>query len=170
MVLATLHGQPIESLDPSWTLVLSHSPTAEEDLDVVFDRPFPQYMKMEPDSCLGDAFDMRSAFRCFRTAGPLVSVRVDVDVGEPQRTIVVQYFKEEHANFARERGNALHRSLRQCKFTLQSFDPCNLHCSVCHACTLCRWTSALVLNFSVIYARGLGPILCSRISSIHFLK
>ncbi|KAI0811186.1 hypothetical protein BC629DRAFT_1037396 [Irpex lacteus] len=129
MALATLHGHLVKTAYPIWILMLSHSPTAEEDSDMVFDRPFPQYMKMEPDSCLGDAFDMRSAFRCLRTAGPLVSVRVDVDVGEQQRTIVVQYFKEEHANFARQMGNALHKRLRQCKFTLQSFDPCSLHCS-----------------------------------------
>ncbi|KAI0094094.1 hypothetical protein BDY19DRAFT_920801 [Irpex rosettiformis] len=128
MALATLQGQPFAYLNPPVTMVLSHSPTLEEAMPS--NRLFPQYVKADPDFFLGEPVTAQLAFRYFRNAGPIASLRVDVDIGDQQRTVTIEYFKEEHAKKARQRKNNLHSKLRsRPKFTLTTYDPCSLHCS-----------------------------------------
>ncbi|KAI0088663.1 hypothetical protein BDY19DRAFT_179441 [Irpex rosettiformis] len=128
MALATIQGAYAAQLRPPWALVLSHSPTLEKPSPSP--RLFPQYLKFEENSFLDGTVTMDQLFRWFRVAGPLASVKMDVYVGNSQRTATVEYFREEHANFARMTTNGLHRKLRnRAKFSLRTYNPYSLRCS-----------------------------------------
>ena len=74
----------------------------------------------------------QKVFQWFRHAGPLVSVRVNVDIGFPERTCILEYWEEEDAQYARTHCHTLHSSLKGMQpFTLRTFNPATLLCSVC---------------------------------------
>ncbi len=111
-------------------MTLSHSPTLTSDTTSI--PILPQYLQAEP----GFFKDVTAQllFRCFRNVGPLVSVRMNVDIGDQRRTAVVEYWKEEHANSARLLKNAMHKSLKtRPAFSLRTYDPYRLRCSVRHS-------------------------------------
>ena len=107
-------------------MVLSHSPTSK---DCISPNRFSQYVKSAEQLFQSQLDAAQLAFRCFRPAGPLATVRVDEDVGQRQ-TITIQYFEEKHARSARLRLGSLHKKLRKKAFTLVTYDPSSLHCSV----------------------------------------
>lgn len=124
-----MQGAVVEELVPPWTVTLSHSPTLISDTTSI--PILPQYLQAEP----GFFKDVTAQllFRCFRNVGPLVSVRMNVDilVGDQRRTAVVEYWKEEHANSARLLKNTMHKSLKtRPAFSLRTYDPYRLRCSV----------------------------------------
>ncbi|KAI0698133.1 hypothetical protein BC835DRAFT_690706 [Cytidiella melzeri] len=132
MALATLQGATVTgpNLLP-WTMVISHSCT----LEAAFPshRIFPQFVRTDLNGTpghIGAEEDPQTLFKWFRRAGPLVSVQTDVNVGYPQRAIVVEYWNEEHANLARIKKNALHEDMQhRPAFTLRTYDPHNLYCA-----------------------------------------
>ncbi|KAI0793089.1 hypothetical protein BC629DRAFT_347750 [Irpex lacteus] len=128
MALATMQGALVADHTPPWKMVLSHSPSLDHPTP---SAPFfPQYLQTTPAFFTPD-LTPQLLFRWFRTAGPLVSVRMNVDVGSMKGTAVVEYWHESHANAARLKENALHTKTRtRPKFVLRTFDPCSLHCSV----------------------------------------
>lgn len=132
MALATLQGAVMPGVNPPWTVSLSHSPNLESPEPRPYARLFPQFIKSAttPHPLLHGA-NPQTIFRWFRNAGPLVSVSMDVDVGHPERTTVIEYWDPEHANFARREKQAVHEDLSGSPaFTLRTFDPCNLYCAV----------------------------------------
>lgn len=130
MALATRHGKPLPRVSPPLIIYLSHSLTSEE--PPTTGRVYPQYLKARPEF-FQKGITPQNVFSWFRNAGPLVSVHIDADVGDEQRTIVIEYFEEEHANVALSKTNSLCKQLKKRpKFTLQTYDPCSIHCSVCN--------------------------------------
>lgn len=128
LALATQHNQPVRYVLPPVIISLSHTLDVTEPPRI--GRLFPQYVKADP-GFFTKAVAAQTAFAWFRNAGPLAYVRTDVDIGDEQRTIVVEYFEEEHARFARNKTNALCKALKKRpKFTLRTYDPCTLCCSV----------------------------------------
>ena len=129
MALATLNGLPVPNMDPPWTLMLSHSSSLES--------AFPkeplcaQFVKVpSKDHVLLNA-TAQDVFCWFRSAGPLVTVQTNVDVGYPNRTCVVQYWDEEHALSALTKPRSLHHSFEAVsQFTLRSFAQCSVLGSV----------------------------------------
>ena len=80
---------------------------------------------------MGAETSSQIVFEWFRTAGPLVSVGVNVNVGYDRPAVVVEYWDEESANRARVQKNALAAEMgRFSAFTVRTFDPCNLYCAV----------------------------------------
>lgn len=133
MALATMQETLIIKPMPQWTMILSHSPTLAS--TAPSDSMLSQYLRTDP-SFFTSNMTPQLLFKCFRPAGPLVSVRMNVDVGNKERTAVVQYWNERHANSARMRKNGLHKKIQRGTrppFSLRTFDPCILHCSV--SCT-----------------------------------
>ncbi|KAI0698131.1 hypothetical protein BC835DRAFT_691327 [Cytidiella melzeri] len=128
MALATLQGAVVANSGPPWTMVISHSPTLEPALPT--HRIFPQFVKTYGTAGhIGDE-SPQTVFRWFRRAGPLVSVRTNVNVGYPERVIVVEYWNEDDANWARMEKNALHEGMQhRPAFILRTYDPCSLYCA-----------------------------------------
>lgn len=130
MALATLQDALVPGVSPPWRLSLTYSSELKSSLPQ--ERLFPQFIKsaVTPHPALDDA-NPQTLFRIFRNAGPLVSVRVGVNVGYPQPSAVVEYWNEEHANYARKQKQSLHETTRDSPpFLLRTFDPCNLYCAV----------------------------------------
>lgn len=130
MALATMQGALVTNHTPPWKMVLSHSPTLASSTPSV--SIFSQYLQTCPGFFTPD-LTTQLLFRFFRPAGPLVRVRMNVNVGSQKCTAVVEYWNESHANTARLHQNALHNRMRsRPAFSLRTFDPCSLHCSVRH--------------------------------------
>lgn len=129
MALATLQGEYVKSLLPPWGLSLSHSPTFEK---ATFpEPPLPQYLAAQPGFFADPTVNAQLLFRCFRNAGPLVSVQTGVNLVAQEYTAVIQYYSEDHANLARAKENMKHSRLRsRPQFSLSSYDPFSLRCSV----------------------------------------
>ena len=146
MALATLQGTLVTDVKPPWKMVLSHSPTLEPSLPS--QRIFSQYIRLNgiPYN-LTEGVTPQRVFRWFRSAGPLVSVRTNVDVGYAQRAIVLEFWNEAHAKLARKLKNAVHADLRNIlEFSLRTFDPYTLHCTV--------WISWNIHQLSTDLAHG----------------
>jgi hypothetical protein len=135
MALVTLQGTFIPNVEPPFRMVLSHSPGLQSALPPL--RLYNQYVKIDglPASIMESA-TCQQIFKWFRPAGPLVSVRKDVNIGYQQRATVLEYWRSEYANAARTKKNALHEDMQNMPaFTLRTFDPSNLYCAVC--CLFC---------------------------------
>lgn len=131
MALATLQDTCVPGVNPPLKISLSHSPTLASSLPQ--DRLLCQFVQMptNPGHPVLHGASPQNLFEIFRNAGPLVAVRVGVDVGYPQPVCTVEYWKEEHANHARQAMRTIHESTRQSpQFMLRTFNPCKLYCTV----------------------------------------
>lgn len=124
MALATLQGVQIPGAFPPLRLVLSH--TADPEQMGSQSTLYPQFIKFS-DANKPHILRNTSAqevFRWFRNAGPLASVKVAEDVGNSQKTCILQYYKEEHARFAQSKCNLIHSALKSTgEFSLRTFIP-----------------------------------------------
>ena len=130
MALATLQDTVVTDVNPPWKMVLSHSPTLEPTLPP--QRIFSQYIRSNgiPHNPI-EGSSPQAMFKRFRSVGPLVSVRTNVDIGYSQRAIVLEYWYEDDAKLARKMKNTVHTDLKDLPdFSLRTFDPCNLYCTV----------------------------------------
>jgi hypothetical protein len=112
------------------SLKLSHSPMLEDCLPD--SRVLPQFIRNVTNGrhFLHSA-SPQNIFTWFRQAGPLVSVRNDINVGHGYPTYALEYWNTEHAEFARNNCHMMHPALSNMKaFNLQTYDPCKLICSV----------------------------------------
>lgn len=153
MALATLQGADVADLQPPWRLSLSHSPTFEK---ATFSKPpLPQYLATEPEFFTDSTINPQLLFRCFRNAGPLVSVQTGVDIAGQQHTAVIQYFMEKHATLARGKRNMIHSRLESCaQFSVHSYDPFSVQCSVCLCDTIVDTYPTLFTHFLFIFPQG----------------
>lgn len=125
-----MHETVVVNSVPRWTMILSHSPILASPRPP--DPILSQYLQTDP-SFFTPTMTPQVLFRYFRNGGPLVSVRMNVDIGNKKRVAVVEYWDEGHANTARIKKNTLHKKLRsRPAFSLRTFDPCSLRCSVRH--------------------------------------
>lgn len=143
MALATLQGVQIPGAFPPLRLVLSH--TAGREQFGSQSTLYPQFIKFS-DANKPHILRNTSAqevFRWFRNAGPLASVKVAEDVGDSQKTCILQYYKEEHARFAQSKCNLIHSALKSTgEFSLRTFIPNCLIISVSfyHSRTIYKFT------------------------------
>lgn len=129
LALATVNGTRKTWPPLAWTIRLSHSPTLEK--ATPSRRLLPQYTQCDSDIFFKDGLPMEIVFKWFRTAGPIVSIRKEVNLGQSPHTLVVEYWHEDHANFARMMSNALHKNLKKRPaFTLRTYDPWSIRCTV----------------------------------------
>ncbi|KIP03989.1 hypothetical protein PHLGIDRAFT_494959 [Phlebiopsis gigantea 11061_1 CR5-6] len=85
MALATLNGLPVPDMDPPWNLALSHTDSLENALPT---EPLcAQFVKVPGGTHPLLNASAQEAFEWFRSAGPLVAVRTNVNVGYPQLTV-----------------------------------------------------------------------------------
>lgn len=143
--LVTLNGDYV--LDPrspshKWQLNLSHN--AKNDSTYPRTRNLPQFLfildGLDPNTSnvqdtnhpFRDGLSPRQAiFKLFRRAGPLVSIRVGVEIGIGPPTTVVEYWNAKDAEYATKHLPYLHRSMKGMRpFILRTFDPCKLYCAV----------------------------------------
>ncbi|GJE92589.1 hypothetical protein PsYK624_087440 [Phanerochaete sordida] len=130
MALATMHKTILRNVEPFWLLRLSASWDGKETLP---DDPlFPQFVQTYEEHHPLHYYNAQELFRYFRNAGPLVSVERAVDIGHETTTCVVQYWNEEHANFARLNAGSLapdsdQRTSPLPSFTLRAYNPYNLY-------------------------------------------
>ena len=134
MALATLFGVEVTNSGPQpWTLILSHSPLLEPPLPKVPILPLCVRPALGGGG-IGRAWedvDAQMVFTWFRNAGPLLSVRMNVDLGYEAPSCVLEYWKEEHAQMARQFGRDIHTGAQSMTdFILRVFDPWNLYCAV----------------------------------------
>lgn len=129
MALATMSGMQVPDVNPPWHLVLSHSPSLVETLPKVPVLPF-FLRQTDNEQPFRMKHDAQAVFCWFRRAGPLVSVRLDVDVGYEGRACVVQFWHDQHAVYARSLGLEIHPFTRTLNFDLQVYNPWNLYCAV----------------------------------------
>ena len=129
MALATLNGLPVPNTDPPWVLTLSHSSSLESAFPK---KPLcAQFVKAPSKSHVLLNATAQDIFRWFRSAGPLVMIQTNVDVGYPNRTCVVQYWNEEHALTALTKPRSLHSIFTDLpQFTLRTFAQCSVLGSV----------------------------------------
>ncbi|KAI0793062.1 hypothetical protein BC629DRAFT_343333 [Irpex lacteus] len=125
--LATMHETMTVKSKPVWRMILSHSATLATPAPL--DPILSQYLHTDPT--FFTKVKAQEIFQLFRQAGPLVSVRLNVDIGNNVKTAIVQYWYEDHANTARIKYTTMHKKKKQRPpFSLRTFDPCGLHCSV----------------------------------------
>lgn len=121
MALATLQGVPVPNVRPPWVLMLSHSASLDSALPT---EPLcAQFVKAGASGGIHGLHlaTTQQIFRWFRAAGPLVSVRTNLDVGYSHRTCVLEYWHAEDADFARRRCHGFHATLRKMEpFTLRT--------------------------------------------------
>lgn len=132
MALATLQGAIVPGVTPPFCLALSHSPSLEECLPE--DRLFHQFVKCTTNTrhVLYDS-SAQDVFSWFRSAGPLVSVRVNVNVGHAYATCVLEYWEDTHAQYARTHCRMMHPALAAMDhFSLRTYNPCTIFCTVYH--------------------------------------
>lgn len=130
MALATLQGTLVPGGIP-WTLTLSHT----ESLDGILpERPVcAQFVKTSATKIVHDlkTASAQQLFRYFRSAGPLVFVHTDVDVGYKYRTCVLEYWNAEDAGYARMHCQWLHPAMGNMQpFMLSTFSPHSVMCTV----------------------------------------
>ncbi|GJE92581.1 RNA recognition motif domain-containing protein [Phanerochaete sordida] len=132
MALATLHGTLLPSVEPPFVLRLSASDKEEETLPA--DPLLSQFVHSDIDDHPLHSWTAQELFRYFRSAGPLVSVRTNVDIGRARRVCTVEYWDERHANYARLNAQRLGRELAPLEaplppFSLRTYDPWKLYCT-----------------------------------------
>ncbi len=149
MALATLQGMPVPGLSPPWSLALSHSPFLQEPLP---ERPLlPLFVKTDVATHAVLIANAQTVFTWFRATGPLVTVRVGVDVGYAHPTCVLEYWEEQHAQTARLRGQDISMFTRgTMPFTLRVFDPLKLYCAVSYIRVRATASSISELMFSAL--------------------
>ncbi|KAJ3557049.1 hypothetical protein NM688_g1689 [Phlebia brevispora] len=126
MALATMSGMRVKDVEPPWHLSLTPSPLLDPCLP---DDPIlPMYIRNTDTGKPLQVADAQTLFIRFRTAGPLVSVHVNVDVGYESPACVLQFWDEEHAKYAKKSGAGIHPAFQEMHFTLQTYDPWNLYC------------------------------------------
>ncbi|KAI0793063.1 hypothetical protein BC629DRAFT_1508739 [Irpex lacteus] len=134
MALATLQGETVDGVDPPWALALSHSPTLESVLPT--GRRWPQ--RVIPNVLPGDTWPgmttAQTIFRWFRSVGPLVSVRMNMAMGNSQNATVIEYWNKAHSDIAGAAPNLVHSAMldsvpRVPRLTLRFFDLCSVRCS-----------------------------------------
>lgn len=131
LALATMQESVIQDAVSPWIMVLSHCPTLESAIPSAL--MYSQYLQADP-AFFSSEVTTQLLFRYFRTAGPLVSVRMNVEIGGGKRTATVEYWNELHANEARNARNALHKKMRnRPAFSMRTYDPRSLRCSVRHS-------------------------------------
>ncbi|KAF7798254.1 hypothetical protein EIP86_009471 [Pleurotus ostreatoroseus] len=98
-----MSGMQVEGISPPWHLHLSHSPLLEDSLP---DNPvLPLFLKCpDTERPFTVKHDAQAVFCWFRRAGPLVSIRLNVDVGYEDSACVIQYWDKSYADFARKMG------------------------------------------------------------------
>lgn len=129
MALATLQDTEIHEVQPAYKLKLSHSPSL---LSSAPPHPlFPQYVKSKTSNHPILACTPQKLFEWFRYAGPLVYLRVNVNVGFPEPTVMLEYWDEVHAAYSHKNCRLLHPMLKNMKpFALRTIVPTNILCSV----------------------------------------
>lgn len=132
MALATLQGAEVPGSNPPFFLEMCSSP---DSIRAAPSRPLsPLYIKYSGHETQVHPTQQASAqdiFTWFRRAGPLVSVRVNEDLGWPHPTCVLQYWQIPHAQYARLNCNTLHPALGGMPpFALRVYHPRNLYCAV----------------------------------------
>lgn len=130
MALATLQGALIPDILPPFHLTLSHTSMLGSSLPN--ERILPQFAKGTPKAhSILSSVSPQTIFTWFRPAGPLVSVRVRVDLGFAYRTCTLEYWDENYARYARIHSRVLHPALADLKpFDLHTYDPTTLTCTV----------------------------------------
>ena len=129
MALVTLQDTTMDAAEPSTIFTLSHSPDLAKFLPER--RLFPQFVQSDKADHPLRTATAQDVFRWFRSAGPLASVQTKADVGREHRTCVVEYWEEEHANYARVNCGSLAAEFKTMPaFSLRTYDPCNLYCAV----------------------------------------
>ena len=129
MALVTMSGMQVESISPPWHLHLSHSSLLEDSLPE--DPVLPLFLKCtHSERPFTIKHDAQTVFGWFRWAGPLVSVRLNVDIGYEDAACVIQYWDEAHADLAKKMVPNIHLFTPRLKFTLHAYDPWNLYCTV----------------------------------------
>jgi hypothetical protein len=129
MALATLQGAIVPGTNPPFALQLSHSHLL---LSTSPESPlFPQFVYADNKEHLLFSASAQDLFKWFRSAGPLVEIRVNLDVGRQGLVCAVQYWDKGHAKYAQNNCCKLHMVLEAMSpFTLRTYDPHNLYCSV----------------------------------------
>ena len=130
MALATLQGATVRVENSTYSLSLSHSPTLQRNLPQ--NSPYPQFIEGEADGhhLLHNA-SPQDIFKWFRHAGPLMSVNAGVRVGRNLTTCVIQYWDAVQAEYAERNCCTMNPELdNMAPFTLRTYDPCKLLCSV----------------------------------------
>lgn len=127
MALATLQGEYVPDLVPSWKLSLSPSTTLEYPIPPSSgrDRPFYVQSVTNPQSPHELAqLSPQEVFKLFRCAGPLLSVRSGSVPGFLNPICVLDYWSKDHAKYARDNCQTLHFALAALMpFTLVSYTP-----------------------------------------------
>lgn len=141
-----MHETVITNTVPQWTMILSHSPTLATPRPS--DSILSQYLQTNSDFFTSKTTP-QVLFKYFRKAGPLVSVRMNVDIGNKKRAAVVKYWNEKDANAARIKKNTLHSMLRsRPAFSLRTFDPHRLRYSVRRVQSWLNAVDQILLNTS----------------------
>lgn len=146
MAFTTLQGAAMDAVEPPVIFILSHSPDLAKSSPE--HRLLPQFVQSDKIYHPLRSATAQQLFRWFRSAGPLASVQTDVDIGREHRTCVVEYWEEEHANHARLHCGSLTTEFKTMPaFSLRTYDPCNLYCTVSQS-KLGKPFSSLLILFS----------------------
>ena len=126
--LATLQDFPISS--PVFHLELS--PYASDSLAIPL-LPLPQFIKCNPAHPFLH-MNAQELFALFRAAGPLVSLRVEVQVGYPNLVPVIHYWNiQDSRNAANILAFICAQREERMPIFLQTYNPCNLYLPVRNA-------------------------------------
>lgn len=131
MAVATMQGLILADGGQAWTLRVSHSASLASPTPKESERILPQFVKSSTRRFLGSQ-NAQAAFALFRKAGPLVSVRVNVEAVDKHPTCVVEYWNEDHARAAQNKVLMPINTNTQPNnsATLQAYSPYDLFCSV----------------------------------------
>ncbi|GJE92500.1 hypothetical protein PsYK624_086540 [Phanerochaete sordida] len=129
LALATLPGAPVQGLpaESPWPLALFTSAYPSHNDQPAESWALPQYVVGERLQDLAQADKTAFAlFSAFRSAGPLVSLRQNWDIGRGGPVSAVRYWYREHAEAA---ATAVLPTLCQCFYrsaSLKTYDPCTI--------------------------------------------
>ncbi|EKM49851.1 uncharacterized protein PHACADRAFT_214367 [Phanerochaete carnosa HHB-10118-sp] len=129
LAFATLRGTSIKDLPLALPcpLTLFHSAHPSESDASSASWALPQYVVGVKLQALAET-NIFSLFSIFRRAGPLVSLRLDVDIGRDAPVCVVRYWSLDHADAAAPGVTAALRERFQLSgiVSLKSYDPCTI--------------------------------------------
>lgn len=137
LALAMLQGCPVKGLPEtaqSHCLQLSHISSSVQSDDQSRSQCFPQYVKGLQSNILRN-MRAETVFTIFRRAGPIVSIRFDVNIGSDALVCSVQYFTAKDAHLAKTLAvESILEKVRAAKqsISLQTYDPCTLIYTVRH--------------------------------------
>lgn len=134
MALATLQGEYVPDLVPSWKLLLSPSLALEDPIPLSSGRDRPLYVQSIKNPQSPHELAERSpqeVFKLFRSAGPLLSVRSGSVPGFLNPMCVLDYWSKDHVKHARHICQTLHFELADLTpFILVSYTPVVINISV----------------------------------------